>query len=132
MISEELYARLATLVDDGTNSGTLAAVYDTKLPDGDIPPADLAVVVFQCISDTPLVRTIQGTIPLRDSLWQVSVRALDIHTARNAKEAIIASLHGYTGTLIRWASFESAPGEIFEGDYVPPQYHIPIDFTITQ
>lgn len=132
MVSEELYDRLMELTEaEEGQTPSVAAVFDTKLPDhyqhGPVP-----TLVLQSISDVPTTKTIEGKIAIRHSLWQVSIYALDIHAARQTKEAVRAKLHGYRGTLIRWCDFEDAPGEMFESDWNPPLYHVPLDFTVTQ
>lgn len=134
-VSDELYDRLfSELVSpEDPETAVAAAVFDTKMPDEDVYPVPaLPVLVFQEISDVPSVKTIEGTIAIRESRWQVSVYATSTTAARAVKEAVITALHGYIGTAIRRCDFESAPGMIEEADLVPPRFHIPVDFTITQ
>jgi tRNA threonylcarbamoyladenosine modification (KEOPS) complex Pcc1 subunit len=128
MISDDLYARLNELVTD--DAGTLAAVFDTKRP-GNVS-ALKPIAVFSEVSDVASERTIDGKIALRDSRWQISIYAEDLGDARAAKETVIAKLHGYTAESIEACRFESAPGVIYESDLVPPEYHLPVDFTVTQ
>ena len=120
-IASELYTVLHGI------SGT-PAVYDTKLPDNFV--LTTSVIVFQDISDVPEDVDIKGTILRRVARWQVSIHCLDIASARTAKAAVIAALHGYRGTSISRADFENCPGEIFDSSTIPFQYFIPIDFLI--
>lgn len=127
MVSEELYDRLAELQTEGS----VGAVFDMKRPDNyDLPP--LPILVFQCIVDLPKSIDIQGPILTRENRWQVSVYALDVLSARAGKEAVIAKLHNYRGTAIKRCDFEPSPAEIYESDLNPPEYHIPLEFTVLQ
>jgi len=121
-VNDDLYTALTTAL-----GSTVDGVFDTKFP----PRYVLAnpAVVFTSISDVPET-AIDGAIIRRVARWQVSVWAGDLVSARAVKAAVIAALHGYSGTYIARCEFENCPAEFFEEDAVPPGYHIPIDFMI--
>jgi hypothetical protein len=122
MVNDEIYTALSSL-------DWVDGIYDTKLPDGYVVTG--TVLVFSSVSETPDI-AIDGDIVRQVARWQVSVRSADITAARAAKRAVIAALHGYSGVFIARCDFESSPGEIFEADVLPFQYHIPIDFMIQE
>ena len=125
MVPDDIYAALSTIA-------AVDGIYDTKLPDGYVVTG--AVLVFSSISDVADTE-IRGDIVRREQRWQISIRVADTHAggltrARGLKAAVIAALHGYSGPTIARCDFESAPGEIFESDILPFQFHIPVDFML--
>lgn len=131
MISDDIFTALSTI-------GGVAGLFDSKLPDGYVLAAP--VIVFSSVSDTPEDVAIDGEIMREAERWQVSIRVpvsykdtggrAPVVVARALKAAVIAALHGYIGGDIVRADYESCPGQVFEAEIAPFQYHLPIDFMI--
>jgi hypothetical protein len=120
-VETEIYSRITSQL-----SSTVAAVYDTKRPDG-LALGALPIVVIQWLSAPPLT-TLQGTIVWRDRLAQCSIFALDLDDARDVASALVTALHNYSGGLIKSIRYEN---QVVIFDPEDREYHIPVDFTIT-
>lgn len=122
-VETEIYAALAAIPQEVVIDG----VYDTKLPEN----YQLAgtVLVFNSISDVPAL-PIDGEILGREQRWQVTVRALDLAAARDAREAAITALHKLRSGVVKWVEFESAQ-EFYTDEGMRKEYYFPLDFLVS-
>lgn len=117
-VNEDIYDALSPI--EGVDE-----VFDSKRPDNYLLTG--AVLVFSSVSDVPEV-PIDGAIIGEDQLWQVSVYAKDVITARTVKALVIGALHAVEGDTIERCDFAAAHGELYDAD--SREYHVPIDFDI--
>ena len=123
-IEGDIYDRLASQL-----GASVAAIYDTTRPEGEVLGA-LPVVVFQRISSDS-TSVLPGPMALRETAFQVTVYCSEgfLTAGRAVREAVITALHNYRAGVFKGArhvnDFEVPPSEDI------PEYQIPIDFTFT-
>ena len=122
-MTPDLYAHLVASLP------MLGGVFDAKLPDDPWRLTD-PVIVTQGISDTP-THAIDGSIALSEQRITCEIQDTDLLRARVIKQALIAALDGWRGTIVQVATFESGGPELYDADLNPPRYCLPVDFMLT-